>query len=169
MPGHGSPTPGPSGPQAVRAPGRANKANLACWSFGEGGPLCVKLPAAPLGPQARGGRGSVQSAGLGHVSCAGPARPALPGFKGPCSAELPSRPFWAPRSPAWLWQRGLRGPFPALASPTCPLAVRPPQPAARRERLGAPLLAAGHPPRPRLSWLEPGKKRCHCELSILNI
>lgn len=54
VPGRGSPTPGPSGPQAVRAPGRANKANLACRSLGEGGPLWVELPAAPLGPQARG-------------------------------------------------------------------------------------------------------------------
>lgn len=58
------------------------------------------------------------------MSCAGPARPALPGFKGPCSAKLPSRPFWAPLSPAWPWHRGRRAPFPALANPTLPVRSR---------------------------------------------
>lgn len=105
-------------------------------------PFLVKVAAAPLGQEAPAGRGSVQSAGFGHVSGARPARPALPGFKGPRSAKLPACPFWAPLSPSWPWHLGRRAPFPALASPTCPLAVRPPWRAARPEPLGGPLLAA---------------------------
>lgn len=74
------------------------------------------------------------------MSRAGPARPALPGFKAPPAPQA-KLPFWAPLSPAWPWHAGGRAPFPAFASPTCALAARPPD-RARPERLGAPLLAA---------------------------
>lgn len=92
-------------------------------------------------------------------------RPALPGFKGPLRIKLPSRLSSAPLSPAWLWHLAHPLSFPSLASPTCPFAVR--LLGARSECRGAPLLAASRPPLD--SRLEPGKERCHCEFSILNI
>lgn len=126
VPARGSPTHGPMAPKLCAPPGLARWARWACGGYWEGGilgsPLHVTPPAASLGLEAP----AVQSAGLGHVSCPGLARLALPGCKGPFPARLPSRPSWAPLSPAWPWHLGRRTPLPALTSPTCPLVVRPP-------------------------------------------
>lgn len=89
------------------------------------------------------------------MSCAGPARPALPGFKGPCSAKLPSRPLRAPLSPAWPWHRGRRAPFLALASPTLPVGSRRARPSTLRA-LSAPGPFSWPPGAPSLSVLLAG-------------
>lgn len=90
------------------------------------------------------------------MSRAGPARPALPGFKGPGSAKLPSRPFWAPLSPTWPWHRGRRAPVPAWASATLPVRSRCARPSVPR----APSASGGPPSRlpgaPSLSALRTG-------------
>lgn len=173
VPGQGPPAPASLWtPRCARQVGEPGSFGL--WEFGgetdwSEGPSGLSWRPYLWGWRRQAGRGAVQSAGLGHVSCAGPARPALPGFKGPCSAKLPSRPLWAPLSPAWPWHRGRRAPFLALASPTLPVRSRCARPSTLRA-----WSASGpfSPPQalPRFQpWLELGKKRCHCELSILNI
>lgn len=139
------------------APGGASQALLACGSFGgetdgSEGPSGLSWRPYLWGWRRQAGRGAVQSAGLGHVSCAGPARPALPGFKGPCSAKLPSRPLWAPLSPAWPSHRGRRAPFLALASPTLPVRSRCARPSTLRA-LSAPGPVSPPPGAPSLSVL----------------
>lgn len=124
----------PQGPvdPALCAPGGESQALSARGSFGgetdwSEGPSGLSWRPYLWGWRRLAGRGAVQSAGLGHVSCAGPARPALPGFKGPCSAKLPSPPPGPAQPCPALASRASR-PLPRLGKsyPTCPLAVRPP-------------------------------------------
>lgn len=115
----------------------ASHALLVCGSFGgekdrTEGLFGLSWRRYLWGWRRQAGRGAVQSAGLGHVSCAGPARSALPGFKGPGSAKLPSRPLWLPLSPTSPKHRGRRAPFLALASPTLPVGLRCARPSSLR-------------------------------------
>lgn len=92
----------------------------------EGSVLSLSRLRRGLGREVRAGPRLSSKSPAGSCELNRLQRPAaLPGFKGPLWVKLPFRPsFAAPLSPAWLWHREHPFPFPALANPTCPLAVR---------------------------------------------